>query len=843
MLLSLLLVLLYAASSIAQNGIVKTMYSSDSIINFMVFDTKTKKIEASKNKEALRELLQARNDDELVLKQSLDDKLGHTHYFYQQYYKGIKVENGMYIAHSKNGLVESINGDFFKVGNVDIKTMLPEPNALSQALKTIGALKYNWEIESEEFFIRKLKNDNAATYYPKGELVIIYSDTTRSYRMAYKFNIYAHYPLSRNNVFVDAITGKVLRIQNLIFDTNATGSAATRYSGTQTVTTDLNSGTYRLREITNNVRIETYNMQFQGANYANAPDFTDNDNNWTAPELNNDNVALDAHWAAERVYAYWNTERTVNSWNGSGAPLLNYVHTNLTAFGYPDNDNAFWDGEKMTYADGQTVFNPLVSLDVVAHEIGHGVCAGVSVMRSPHLTTNILSSGNEALALNEGMSDIWAACVEQVAAPGKEHWIVGEEIMRNGFSCLRSLRSPKTEGFRYGYTTEGNYPDTYGGTNWYSGSSASTFSHTNATVLSHWFYLLSEGGRGTNYDMGISYSVRGVGIDNAASIAWYAELYYFTANTNFASARAATIQAATDLFPGSSCEERAVIDAWNAVGVDYTPPAYDLIKGYSPDCNTVTLTVKDYNGSEPLTWITNNDLLINGNSSPFTGYGSTVSINSPSGIGGLITATTSDCHTAYFEFCPCQPWDASITWYWSTPMPGEPLMAEVSPLLYEAMKYKWFINGELIETVEGSGYLQTYNWPCIADEVQISVIGITNCGTTVPISSSFYPTCSGYSMSSNVNLYPNPSSSQVTIELIETSVTDVKIKTNSSQVYLSEITQVRITDKMGSIKKIIKLGEGEKSASINISELPSDVYYLIITDGVRQVTKPLVINK
>ncbi len=78
--LTLLIAILYAASGFSQNGIVKTMYSRDSIVTFRVFDTKMKKIEASKSKETLREFLHARNEDELVL-QARTDELSYNHYF------------------------------------------------------------------------------------------------------------------------------------------------------------------------------------------------------------------------------------------------------------------------------------------------------------------------------------------------------------------------------------------------------------------------------------------------------------------------------------------------------------------------------------------------------------------------------------------------------------------------------------------------------------------------------------------------------------------------------------------------------------------------------------------
>jgi len=80
-----------------------------------VFDTKTKKAEASKSKETIKELIKADKNDDFDLQQSRTDELGFTHYFYQQTYKGFKIENGMYIAHVKNGWVESVNGDFFQI--------------------------------------------------------------------------------------------------------------------------------------------------------------------------------------------------------------------------------------------------------------------------------------------------------------------------------------------------------------------------------------------------------------------------------------------------------------------------------------------------------------------------------------------------------------------------------------------------------------------------------------------------------------------------------------------------------------------------------------------------------
>src|SRR5690606_39672890 len=106
------------------------------------------------------------------------------------------------------------------------------------------------------------------------------------------------------------------------------------------------------------------------------------------------------------------------------------------------------------------------------------------------------------------------------ALPGKETWTMGEEIMANGFSCLRSLRNPTREGFRFGFTSEGNYPDTRLGPNW---DNTNADPHINATVLGHWYFLLSEAGSNTN-GLGNPFNVAGLGISVAAEIAYHTQL-------------------------------------------------------------------------------------------------------------------------------------------------------------------------------------------------------------------------------------------------------------------------------------------------------------------------------
>jgi Zn-dependent metalloprotease len=91
--------------------------------------------------------------------------------------------------------------------------------------------------------------------------------------------------------------------------------------------------------------------------------------------------------------------------------------------------------------------------------------------------------------------------------------------------------------------------------------------HINAGIATHAFYLAIEGG--TNRTSGLS--VTGVGAANREQIEkvfYRAFVFLLPANATFATARAATIQAARDLYPTNAAVLNAVTQAWTAVGVN-----------------------------------------------------------------------------------------------------------------------------------------------------------------------------------------------------------------------------------------------------------------------------------
>jgi hypothetical protein len=216
---------------------------------------------------------------------------------------------------------------------------------------------------------------------------------------------------------------------------------------------------------------------------------------------------------------------------------------------HSSHDNAFWNGYCMTYGDGQTYFDIVTSLDVIAHEIGHGVC---------QFSANLVYSG-ESGAINESLSDIWGACVENWATTNKQTWLIGEDITLS-YPCLRNMQNPGSTSLPSNW----RQPDTYGGGPYWTGPNADV--HINSGIMNHWFYILSVGKSGTN-GIGNTYNVTGIGISKAEKIAYRAETVYMTVNTNFAYARTHTIQAAIDLYGDCSPEVQSVTNAWYAVGV------------------------------------------------------------------------------------------------------------------------------------------------------------------------------------------------------------------------------------------------------------------------------------
>ena len=478
------------------------------------------------------------NDYDFSLINSSADKIGFVHYRYQQTYKGIPVEGTMYILHTKNGKVVSMNGELLNSISSVTSATVNEQLALSGALADINASVYKWQVPSEENHLKAKMKNQAATYFPKGELVFVAPFgklNSDNLRLAWKFDVYAVEPLSRNYIYVDATTGEVIKKNNRIHTSDANGTAVTAYSGNRTIVTDSTGTNYRLHETGRGGGIITKNM-LTGTNYANAVDFTDADNYWNNVNAQLDQYATDAHWGAEMTYDYYLIRHNRHSVDDADFGLESYVHYNV---GY---NNAFWDGQVMTYGDGSGGYDPFTGLDITGHEITHGVTT---------FSSN-LDYQDEPGALNESFSDIFGTAIEFFARPTNANWLLGSDI---GVT-IRNMSNPNSVGD----------PDTYMGNNWYTGAADNGGVHTNSNVQNYWFYLLSQGGSGTNDNADV-YNVTGIGIVDAAAIAYRNNCFYLTNTSDYADSRFYSIQAAIDLFGACTQQVISTTNAWYAVGV------------------------------------------------------------------------------------------------------------------------------------------------------------------------------------------------------------------------------------------------------------------------------------
>ena len=472
----------------------------------------------------MRKILLPSENDELRQIDEFRDELGYTHIRYRQYYGGYPVEGSMYTAQIKNGFVHAVHGVIFDKIGKNFPIQLSEATAFEYALSHVQAEVYKWELLAAEA--------------PKGELLIAPLEGNyeqQDFRLAYKFDIYAHKPMSRTYTYIDAQTGALIWQLNRIHTADEEGTAETKYSGTQTIIAENTGSNFRLRETGRGNGIVTLNME-KGEDFANAVDFLDDDNFWDNVNENQDEVATDVHFGAEMTYDYFWETFNRNSIDGNGFQLSSYVH-------YGDGIiNAFYDGERAAFGDGGGNTSPLTSVDIVGHEFAHGLT---------NFTASLIYQ-NESGALNESYSDIFGTTVERFARPDNWNWEIGEDIGRN----FRSMSNPNSL----------NDPDTYQGDFWFEGVGNNGGVHTNSGVQNHWFYLLAEGGSGTN-DLGNSFEVQGIGVDKAAAIAYRNLVVYLTPISDYQDAQFLANISAADLYGTCSPEVEATARAWYAVGL------------------------------------------------------------------------------------------------------------------------------------------------------------------------------------------------------------------------------------------------------------------------------------
>ena len=481
------------------------------------------------------------NETSFELIRRNEDRLGMSHHRYQQLINGIPVVSGIYLFHTANGKVQSMNGELFKLEPHSTQATVTKEKAIEIAIAPYKGAKYGWESTQGAGRTQTLSE------YPKPELVWVPAGLNFKeglFQLAYKMDIYAihggHH--HRSWIYVDANNGKIIAEENQVCEIDVTSQALTVNSGNREILTEkLSDQEYRLQQTTYGNGIITLNNGNQ-TDTDNAVDFTHEDTIWGGEFGVFDRYALDAHFAAERYYLFLLEFFNRNSINEEGLELISYVHhdENLA--------NAFWNGTASFYGDGGSggsLDMPLTTVDIVAHEFTHGL-TGFSAG---------LIYAYEPGGLNESFSDIFGLATDFYARPEVANWIMGEEATSSG-NGIRSAIDPKAYGD----------PSNYQGENWNFTTSDNGGVHTNSGVQNHWFYLLSEGGTGVN-DNGEAFNVVGIGWERAIAIAYRNLTTYLTAGSVYHDAAYYGSLSALDLFGPCSQEYISTVNAWHAVGI------------------------------------------------------------------------------------------------------------------------------------------------------------------------------------------------------------------------------------------------------------------------------------
>ena len=478
---------------------------------------------------------------------------------FEQFHEGVRVWGAGVTRDAEQGVPISI----FGVLSPDLE--LPVTPTLAEALAREALLAVGGDQASLQGAV---------------ELVILRRDDGE-HRLAYTAVVIGVGEVTR--AFVDAHSGaEVLRYSEI--ETQAAVGTGTGVLGdTKKLSVRSGAGAFMTDDQLRPPLLRTFDLRGNlpraiSVSFFNGPLFdsdlaTDGDNVWTDPAVTDGHVHVG--WTYDyffKRFGRWGMDN-----NDRPVVILTNPVTQQGALSLSASDfftfavNAFWCGGcgpggvgVMLFGNGipsgffltgsgQNVTNLAGSLDIAAHELTHGVIDSSS---------RLIYQG-ESGALNEAFSDIIGTSVEFFyqpagSGPGRADYLAGEDSFRGVLpgvpDGIRSMANPGLFGD----------PDHY--SNRFTGSADNGGVHINSGIANHAFYLAIEGG--TNLTSGLP--VQGVGPANREQIEevfYRAFVFLLPPSATFSTARAATIQAARDLYGVGSAAERAVTEAWTAVGV------------------------------------------------------------------------------------------------------------------------------------------------------------------------------------------------------------------------------------------------------------------------------------
>ncbi len=506
-------------------------------------------------------------ENELRIVKVEQDELGEYHAKIEQSYKGIPVYGGEILMHTEKGKWAILNGFWYPTSNIDeFATVYTTDDIIDMT---------HADLRAKGIEVRTLSDaEKPLTLQVAPEMVIYHKDQkAENARIAWHITTYANV-MDRYEYFMDLQTGEVLEsyknscnfhadmdekahaaLHTSTLETPAIPSFLPPLDGPATATATDGLGVSRI--------LNTYKV---GTTFylidASRPMFNLGKSTlpddpagavWTLDAFNtspessafkydhvksssntwSDTKAVSAHYNGAQCYEYYRTTHSRNSIDGAGGTVVSIV--NVSEKNGAGMDNAFWNGEAMFYGSGDKAFKPLArALDVAGHEISHGVVQA---------TANLEYKG-ESGALNESFADVFGAMID------RDDWKMGEDVAKTNYfptGCLRDLSNPNNGGASL--NDSGWQPKHV--SEQYKGTQDNGGVHINSGITNFAYYKFATA----------------ITKDKAEKVYYRALTKYLVKSSKFIDARAAVVQAATDLYGANSNEVKEANNAFTAVGI------------------------------------------------------------------------------------------------------------------------------------------------------------------------------------------------------------------------------------------------------------------------------------
>ncbi|XP_045165320.2 elastase-like [Mercenaria mercenaria] len=215
-------------------------------------------------------------------------------------------------------------------------------------------------------------------------------------------------------------------------------------------------------------------------------------------------------------------------WFGS-TPLGNRSVILQVHAGY-NMENAYWDGTYCSFGDGYSYFYPLTSLDIVAHEIGHGVTE----------FNSDLEYWGESGGINEAFSDIMGEAAEHYLL--ESDFLTGGTVMKTE-PYLREFERPENDNNSISHVDDmGSYTDVH---------------YSSGIYRRIWYVVVKE---------------EGMPVRDAFSVFLHANKMYWHQSSSFYDASCGVLEAALDL----GCDTRPFRKAFSDVGISFCSSVSDI---------------------------------------------------------------------------------------------------------------------------------------------------------------------------------------------------------------------------------------------------------------------------